>query len=77
MNQILADQIQAGSEKLWSENHKHTNSICSKANCLISGMSLLLYQFTKMAIKLTLVIIVGYHCYQLHTTLYPIFFSQV
>jgi hypothetical protein len=27
-------------------------------------------------VKLTVVIIVGYHCYQLHTKLYPIFFSQ-
>jgi hypothetical protein len=36
-------------------------------NSLISGRSLLLYQFTRRAIKLTVVIIVGYHCYQLHT----------
>jgi hypothetical protein len=27
-------------------------------------------------LKLTVVIIVGYHCYQLHTKFYPIFFSQ-
>jgi hypothetical protein len=26
-----------------------------------------LYQFTKCAIKLAVVIIVGYHCYQLHS----------
>jgi hypothetical protein len=29
---------------------------------LISGRSLLLYQFTRRMIKLTVVIIVGYHC---------------
>jgi hypothetical protein len=47
-----------------------------RRNYLSSGRSLLLYQFTRRAIKLTLVIIVGYYCYQLHTKLYPIFFSQ-
>jgi hypothetical protein len=36
-------------------------------NCLIGGRSLLLYQYTTRAIKLTVVIIVGYYCYQLHT----------
>jgi hypothetical protein len=35
-----------------------------------------LYQFTRRVIKLTAVIIVGYHCYQLRTKIYPIFFSQ-
>jgi hypothetical protein len=29
-----------------------------------------------MVIKLTVVIIVGYHCYQFHTKFYPISFSQ-
>jgi hypothetical protein len=38
--------------------------------------SILLYQFTRKVIKLTVVIIVGYHCYQLHTKLYQISFSQ-
>jgi hypothetical protein len=47
-----------------------------RKNILISGMTLLLYQFTRMAIELTVVIIVGYHYYQLHTKFYPIFFSQ-
>jgi hypothetical protein len=41
-------------------------------NCLISGRSLLLYQFTRRVIKLTVVIIVGYHCYQFHTKFYQI-----
>jgi hypothetical protein len=43
---------------------------------LMSGRSLLLYQFTRRAIKLTVVIIFGYHCYQLRTKFYPISFSQ-
>jgi hypothetical protein len=47
-----------------------------RKNFLISGRSLLLYQFTRRAIKLTVVIIMGYHCYQLHTKFYPVSFSQ-
>jgi hypothetical protein len=43
-----------------------------RKNCLISGRSLLFYQFTKWAIKLNVVIIMGYQCYQLHTKSYPI-----
>jgi hypothetical protein len=42
-----------------------------RKNCLISGRSLLLYQFTRRAIKLTIVIIMGCHCFQLHTKFYP------
>jgi hypothetical protein len=45
-------------------------------NYLISGRSLLLYQFTKRVTKLTVIIIVGYHCYQLHTTFYRISFKS-
>jgi hypothetical protein len=41
-----------------------------RTNDLISGKSLLLYQLTKRVTKLTVIIIVGYHCYQLYTTLY-------
>jgi hypothetical protein len=40
---------------------------------VISGRSLLLYQFTRRAIKLTVVIIVGYRYYQLRTNFYPIY----
>jgi hypothetical protein len=47
-----------------------------RKNFLFSGRSLLLYKFARRAMELTVVIIVGYHCYQLHTKCYPIFFSQ-
>jgi hypothetical protein len=47
-----------------------------RKNCLISWRSVLLYQFTRMVITLTVIIIMGYHCYQLHTTFYSIFYSQ-
>jgi hypothetical protein len=39
-------------------------------NFLISGRSLLLYQFTNRVIELAVVFIMGYHCYQLHTKCY-------
>jgi hypothetical protein len=45
-------------------------------NCLISGRSVLLYKFTKRVTKLTTIIIVGHHCYQLHTKFYQISSSQ-
>jgi hypothetical protein len=45
-------------------------------NCLINGRSILLCQFTIRAIKLILVIIVGYQCYQHNTKLYPTSLSQ-
>jgi hypothetical protein len=59
-DQILAELIQAGAETLQSEI---TNSILFgiRKNCLISGRSLLLYQFTRRAMKLTVVISVVYH----------------
>jgi hypothetical protein len=49
--------IQAGAEILHSEFHKVITSFGVRKNCLISGRSLLLYQFTRRAIKLTAVII--------------------
>jgi hypothetical protein len=58
---------------------RSTNSLILfgiRKKCLISGRSLLLYLFTRRIIKLTVVIIVGYHCHQLHTKFYPISFSQ-
>jgi hypothetical protein len=59
--QIPAELIQAGG----SINSYILFGI--KKSCLISGRSLLLYQFTKRVINLTVIIIEGYHYYQLHT----------
>jgi hypothetical protein len=36
-----------------------------RKNFLISGRSLLLWQFTRKDLKLTAIIIVGYHCYKI------------
>jgi hypothetical protein len=62
--------------RVQSKNHKLDNLFGIRRNFLISGRSPLLYQFTRRATKLTVVIIAGYHCYQLHTELYPISFPQ-
>jgi hypothetical protein len=59
---ILAELIQAGGETLLSAIHKLIKSIWNKEELSISGGSLLLFQFTKGGIKLTVIIIVGYHC---------------
>jgi hypothetical protein len=48
-----------------------------RKNYLISGGSLLFYQFRRRVIKLTAVNIGGYHCYQLYTKLYSLFFLKV
>jgi hypothetical protein len=52
--------------------HKLITSIWNKKELPISGRSLLLYQFTRRMIKLTVIFIVVYQCYQLHTKFYQI-----
>jgi hypothetical protein len=47
-----------------------------RKNYLLRGKSPLLYQLTRRVVKLAVIIIEGYHCFQLHTTFYPIFFPQ-
>jgi hypothetical protein len=74
-DQILAELYQAGGETV-SVIHKPSLQFGIRKNCLISGRSLLLYQFTSQMIKLTVILIVGYHCYQLHTQFYQIPFHQ-
>jgi hypothetical protein len=74
--QILAELIQAGGETYSLRFVNSSILFTVRKNCLISGRSLLLYHFTRRAIKLTVVIIVGCHSYQLYTTFYPISFSQ-
>jgi hypothetical protein len=50
-----------------------TNSLIPfgiRKNCVVNGRRLLLYQFKKGVMKLSVIIIVGYCCYQLHTKCY-------
>jgi hypothetical protein len=60
-DQIPAKLIQAGGEKLRSETHKHIHSICIKQEWSDKWKESIFYEFTKEAIKLTLVVIVEYH----------------
>jgi hypothetical protein len=75
-DQIMAELIQAGGETLWSEISIFVNSIWRKEELPEQGRRLLFYQFTRRAIKMTVVIIEEHHCYQLHTKFYPIFFCE-
>ncbi|PNF22344.1 hypothetical protein B7P43_G18298 [Cryptotermes secundus] len=75
-DQIPAELIQAGGEILRSKIHNLITSIWHKEK-LPDQWSLLLYQVTIRGIKLTVVIIGVYHCYQLHIKFCPIFFFQV
>jgi hypothetical protein len=76
-NKCFAELIQAGGKTLLSEIHKLVHSIWNKEELSDQWRSLLPYQFTRRGIELTVVIIMGYHCYQLHTKCYPISFCQV
>jgi hypothetical protein len=73
-DQIPAELYQAGGEILVSVSTNSSLQFGIRKNCLISGRSLLLLQFTRQVIKLPVIIIVGYHCYQLHTKFYQISF---
>jgi hypothetical protein len=59
-DQIPSELIQAGGEMLRSVIHKLVNSVWNKR-------SLLWQQFTRNAIKIIVLIIVKYYCYQSHT----------
>jgi hypothetical protein len=68
---ILAELIQAGGEILLSLIHKLI-LFGIRNICMISGRSLLLYQFIKKVPKLTAIIIIRYDCYQFNTKFYRI-----
>jgi hypothetical protein len=75
-SKIVAQLIQAEGKTVPSEIHKLIHSIWNEEVLPTSGRSLLLYQFTRTVIKLTVMINMGYYWYQFHTKLYPIFFFQ-
>jgi hypothetical protein len=72
---ISAELIQAG-EILWSEISKLINSVWNKEELPDLWKDSIIVPSHKKGYKLNEVIIVGYHCYQLHTKFYPIFYSQ-
>jgi hypothetical protein len=56
--------------------HKLINSIWNKEEVLDQRKESIIIAIQKIAIKPTVIIIMGYHCYQLHTKLYRISSSQ-
>jgi hypothetical protein len=52
------------------------NSIWNKEEFFDQNKDHIIVPFIRSAMKLNVVIIVGYHCYQLHAKCYPISFSQ-
>jgi hypothetical protein len=74
-DQIPAELIQVGVEICLLRSINSLILFRIRNNWLISGRSLLLFLFTKRAIKLS-VIIMGYHCYHLDTKYNPISSSQ-
>jgi hypothetical protein len=66
-DQILVDLIQAGGETLLFAIHKPLCCICSKEELPDQWKESIIVQFTKRMIELTVIIIMGCHCYQLHT----------
>jgi len=67
--QIPTELIRAGGDALHSEFHKFINTICKGRINHSSWILLLLFIFINRVIKLTVVIIEGYHCWHLHTNL--------
>jgi hypothetical protein len=77
IDQIRAELIQAGGKLYVLRSINSYILFGIRKNWLINGRSQLIYQFTGRAIKLAVVIVVGYHGYQLHTKFHPLSFSQV
>jgi hypothetical protein len=75
-DQILAELIQAEDEILLSAIHKLINSVWNKEELQDQWKESIIVQINKRVIKLTVIIIEGYHGYQLHTKFYRISSSQ-
>jgi hypothetical protein len=75
-DQIPSELIQAGGEMFLCRSINSLTLFGIRKSCLTNGRSLSLYHFTKRVRKLTVIIIVGCHCYQLHAKCYRISSSQ-
>jgi hypothetical protein len=74
--QIPVELIQAGAKILLSAIHKLINSVWNKEELPDQWKESIVVPVHKKGNKLNVIIIVGYHCYQLHTKFYSISFSQ-
>jgi len=59
-----------------SEIHKLNNSIRNEEELPQQWKESVIVPSYKTAIKVAIVVVEEYHCYQLHTKFYPIFLSQ-
>jgi hypothetical protein len=75
-DQISAELIQAGGEILLSEIHKLIDSFWNMEELPDQCKESIIVPIHKRLTKLTVIIIVGYHCYQFHTKCCRISFSQ-
>jgi hypothetical protein len=66
-DQIPVELIQAGGKTLVSVIHKLITSFRNKEELPDQRKESIIVPIHKTVIKLTVIIIVGYHCYQLHT----------
>jgi hypothetical protein len=78
IDQIPGKLIKAGSNsyKLCSEIHEYINSVWNKKYLPQQWNESITAPTYKKDENLTVVIIEGYHCYQLHVNFFPISFSQ-
>jgi hypothetical protein len=65
-DQIPAELVHTGGEILLSAIHKLINSVWNKEELPDQWKESIIVPVHKKGIKLTVIIIVGYHCYQLH-----------
>jgi hypothetical protein len=73
--QLPVELIQAGGETLWSEVHNFVKSIWNKEKLPDQWKESIIVPVHKKGDTTDCSIIVGYHCYQLHTKFYPIFYQ--
>jgi hypothetical protein len=75
-DQIPAELIQAGGNTLCSGIYKLLNSVSNREELPQRWKESIIVPIYRTVIKLTVVIIQKYQCYQLHRKLYPILLSQ-
>jgi hypothetical protein len=75
-DQIPEELIQAGGEILLFAIHKLINSVWNKEELPDQWKKSIIVPDYKRVTELTVIIIVRYHCYQLHTKCYRISSSQ-
>jgi hypothetical protein len=73
---IPAELIQEGSEILLSAIHKSITSVWNKEELTDKWKESIILPVHKKVIKLPVIIIVGYHCYQIHVKFHGIPSSQ-